>query len=231
MEDELWSTALRLRLGLERAEQQQQQLPLAATTCKNKTAEGRACGDALDSNGKHDSTCKLGGGVIRRHNHVAKVPAGLLKRWTGQAPLLEQRIPTWDRLRRNPRANEDPVERAVLDVQYTEDNERRWLDATTRHPAAGTEADVAAAARKAGTASRRAERGKHERYPGPALTAFVVELPGRLGGEARQWLRQQVVRALPRDLWTAELNRAYKAVSCALQTQLALQLRSASGLK
>ena len=89
MEDELWSTALRLRLGLERAEQQQQQLPLAATTCNNKTAEGRTCGEALDSNGKHGSTCKLGGGVTRRHNHVAKVPAGLLKRLTGQAPLLE----------------------------------------------------------------------------------------------------------------------------------------------
>jgi len=123
------------------------------------------------------------------------------------------------------------VERAVLDVEYADDTERKWLDVTTRHPAAGTAADAAAAARKAGAASRRAERAKHERYPGQQLTAFVVELPGRLGGEARQWLRQQVVRALPQDLWTAELNRAYKVVSCTVQSQLALQLRSASGLK
>ena len=86
------------------------------------------------------------------------------------------------------------------------------------------------AARKPGEAARRAERTKHERYPGEALTAFAVELPGRLGAEAREWLKQQV-RQLPSDTWTQELNRAYKVLSCSLQTWMARQLRASSGLK
>ena len=118
----------------------------------------------------------------------------------------------------------------MLDIEYTHGGERRWVDVTTRHPAAGTAADAAAAARKPGEAGRRAEREKHERYPGPQLTAFVVELAGRLGGEARLWLRQQVLE-LPADLRTAELARAYKVVSCTVQSQVALQLRRASGLR
>ena len=38
MEDELWSTALRQRLGLARAEYKEQGYLQAATTCKNKKA-------------------------------------------------------------------------------------------------------------------------------------------------------------------------------------------------
>ena len=116
-----------------------------------------------------------------RHAWYAKTAAGLLKRWTKQEPLLEQRVTTWDRPRQRPRPGDDPLERAVLDIEYTTGNERRWIDVSLRHPAAGTEADRTRAARKAREAARRAERTKHERYPGEALTAFAVELPGRLG--------------------------------------------------
>ena len=165
-----------------------------------------------------------------RHAWYAKAAAGLLKRWTNQEPQLEQRVPTWDRPRRRPRPGDDPLERAVLDIEYTTGNERRWIDVSVRHPAAGTEADRTRAARKPGEAARRAERTKHERYPGEALTAFAVELPGRLGAEAREWLKQQV-RQLPSDTWTQELNRAYKVLSCSLQTWMARQLRASSGLK
>ena len=118
----------------------------------------------------------------------------------------------------------------MLDIEYTTGNERRWIDVSLRHPAAGTDADRTRAARKAGEAARRAERTKHDRYPGEALTAFAVELPGRLGGEAREWLKQQV-RQLPQDTWTHELNRAYKALSCSLQSWVARQLRASSGLR
>ena len=52
---------------------------------------------------------------------------------------------------------------------------------------------------------------------------------GRLGGEARQWLRSHVAQ-LPEDVRQQELARAYKVVSCALQGQLARQLRKAAGL-
>ena len=165
-----------------------------------------------------------------RRAWLAKAVAGLLKRWTNQEPLLEQRVPAWDRQRQRPRPGEDPLERAVLDVEYTAASERRWIDVSVRHPAAGTEADATRAARKPGEAARRAERTKHERYPGEHLKAFIVELPGRLGGEAREWLKQQV-RHLPPDNWTRELNRAYKVVSCSVQSWMARQLRSASGLR
>lgn len=230
MEDELWSVALRQRLGLERAECQQQQLAVAPTRCCNKSNLGQSCNGNLDSRGFHSSTCQAGGGVIRRHFHLAAACAGLLKRYTGQAALLEQRVPTWDRQRQNPRHGEDSLERAVLDIEYTHLTERRWVDVSVRHPAAGTLADRVAASRRPGEASRRAERAKHERYPGQQLTAFVVELPGRLGGEARQWLKQLVMQ-LPSDLQLREFARAYKVISCTVQSQLALQLRRASGYR
>ena len=86
------------------------------------------------------------------------------------------------------------------------------------------------AARRDGEASRRAERAKHARYPGPRLTPFAVETPGRLGAEARQWLLTQV-RALPQDQQMKELTRAYKVVSCAVQGETAQQLRRAAGLR
>ena len=118
----------------------------------------------------------------------------------------------------------------MLDVEYTEHNERRWIDVSIRHATAGTDADVARAARKKGEAARRGEREKHDRYPGSSLTAFVVEVHGRLGGEARQWLKR-LVCSLPPDEQTREATRAYQAVSCTLQTYLVRQLRKAAGLR
>ena len=105
-----------------------------------------------------------------------------------------------------------------------------WLDVTIRHSAAGGPAELSAAARRDGEACRRGEREKHARYPGDRLVPFALECAGRLGGEARQWLRAQV-RALPEDMQLFELTRAYKIVSCALQGQVARQLRKAAGLR
>ena len=81
-----------------------------------------------------------------------------------------------------------------------------------------------------GEAARRGEREKHARYPGSRLVPFVVETGGRLGGEARLWLRNQV-RQLPEDQQTSELARAYRLVSCAVQGQIARQLRRSAGLR
>ena len=167
---------------------------------------------------------------MRRHGHVARAVGSLAARWTHSTPLYEQRVPAWDRPRVRSRVNEDPVERAVLDVEYDDADGRRWIDVTIRHPAAGDAAAVYAASRRPGEAARRAEREKHHRYPGDRLTAFAVETTGRLGGEARQWLKAHV-RELPEDAQKAELARAYKAVSCAVQRQVAQQLRKAAGLK
>jgi hypothetical protein len=96
---------------------------------------------------------------------------------------------------------------ATLDIEYTDDDGRRWIDVSVRHPAAGDASAVGVAAKRAGEASRRGELEKHARYPGNRLTPFVLEVPGSIGAEARQWLLSQV-RNQPENLWTFELTRA-----------------------
>ena len=167
--------------------------------------------------------------MLARHTRLSKAVGGLICRWKGTAPLYEQRVPQLDRPNRRP-GHEGTTERAVLDVEYTDDDGRRWLDVTVRHPAAGDAAAVRLAAKKDGEATRRAERGKHESYPGQRLTPFAVETPGRIGAEARLWLLAQV-RALPEETQGLELAHAYKVVSCAVQAECALQLRRAAGLQ
>ena len=116
----------------------------------------------------------------------------------------------------------------MLDVEYQADDGRRWLDVTVRHSAAGDDAAALAASRRDGEAGRRAEREKHDRYPGQQLTPFALETGGRIGAEARLWLLGEV-RQLPADTQSTELSRAYRVVSCAVQTEVVRQLRRASG--
>ena len=167
---------------------------------------------------------------MRRHARLANPCARLVKRWTQQEPLTEQRVPAWDRNRPASSTAAEPLERAIPNIDHTASNELHWVDVSVRRPAAGSLSEVCRAAKRAGEAARRGERAKHIRYPGPQLTAFVVEVGGRLGGEARQWLRRQV-QELPPDRWPSELAYGYKAVSCAVQSHTARQLRAASGLK
>ena len=118
----------------------------------------------------------------------------------------------------------------MLDIEYLDDSGRVWVDVSVRHPAAGSEAEVSRAARRGGEASRREEREKHARYEGNRLVPFVLETQGRIGAEARLWLKTQILR-VPEDEQQKELVRAYKCLSSTLQTQLARQLRSAAGLR
>ena len=230
MEDVSWSTAVRQRLAMPRAECAQRELPAASATCTNRTITGVICGKPLDDEGYEATVCQSGGGVLRRHSGLAGSIGGIIHRWTKQKVQTEQRVLAWDRMKRNA-AGEPVLERAILDIEYSDtDNCRRWIDVSVRTAMAGSMAELGVAARKPGEAARRGEREKHARYPGTQLTAFVVETGGRLGGEARQWL-QRHVEQLPEDLRTSELNRAYKAISCAVQSQLARQLRAAAGLK
>ena len=230
MEDTYWCAALRQRLGLERAELPQEQLHSTPQQCCNVSRSGQQCVATLDDAGVHALTDQIGGGVLLRHDGVTRALGGLIGRWRHAAPLLEQRVPSWDRPRRNPQPWQDPVERAVLDVEYQADAGRMWLDVTVRHPAAGDADAVLAASRKDGEASRRAEREKHARYPGEQLTPFALEIGGRIGAEARLWLLSEI-RLLPDDIQTMELARAYRVISCALQTGIVKQLRRASGTK
>lgn len=225
LEDTQWSTALRQRLHLRRAEHDDATLPLATGTCKNRVAGGAVCGQALDDRGFHSATCQCGGGVLRRHARLGRVLGSFLTRWRHEAPLFEQRVPAWDRL-----DGDGHTERAVLDLQYQDEDGARWIDGSIRHPAAGSAAHVQLAARRDGEASRRGERDKHTRYPGDRLVPFVLEVGGRVGAEGRHWLRS-LTRDLPADQQTAELTRAYKAVSCVLQSEVARQLRTSAGLR
>ena len=229
VEDTDWATALRQRLHYKRAECSQAELSTASTTCQLKTAAGVTCGEQLDEHGYHSCTCQAGGGVVRRHGRTCKGVGSLVARWTSAQPLFEQRVPAWDRQSRSRQPGRDPVERAILDLEYQAEDGRIWLDISVRHPAAGSTSELAAAARRDGEAARRGEREKHARYPGDRLVPFVLECGGRLGGEARQWLRSHVAQ-LPEDTRQQELTRAHKVVSCALQGQVARQLRKAAGL-
>ena len=230
MEDVFWSAALRQRLGLPRAELSQGQLSNSSSQCCCRNRQGQVCGQPLDPNGFHALTEQSGGGVLARHRRVAKAVGGLVARWRQTTPLFEQRVPGWDRPRQRPQPGQDPIERAILDVEFATGQGRRWIDVTVRHPAAGSQSAIQACSRRNGEPSRRAEKEKHERYPGDQLTAFAVETPGRIGLEARTWLLNEV-RCLPTDIQMAELTRAYKVISCALQVETVRQLRRAAGLR
>ena len=230
MENTFWSAALRCKLGLERAELGSQELAQARPTCALQNAQGQTCGRVLDSRGFHALTDQNGGGVLARHNRLSQAVGGLVRRWRRCSPLYEQWVPSWDRPRRRSAPNQDPIERAILDIEYAAEEGRRWIDVTVRHPTAGDAVAQRAASRKDGEAGRRAEREKHERYPGEQLTAFALETHGRIGAEARLWLLREV-RQLPVDIQPFELSRAYKVVSCALQTEVVRQLRRAAGVR
>ena len=167
--------------------------------------------------------------MLQKHERLEGAVCGIIKRWTLQTALRDQRVPTWDR-EVETRDGGRRMEQATLDIECTDGGTRRWVDVTVRHPLAGSPAEVQRAAKRAGEAARRGEREKHTRYPGDGLTAFAVESYGRVGAEARQWLKK-LATELPDDVRTAEMTRAYKVISCAVQSELGLQLRAASGLK
>ena len=202
---------------------------MACQQCHCRGAKGTTCGQQLDEQGYHAVTEQLGGGTLQLHTRLAKAVGSLVQLWCLVQPLYEQRVLAWDRPSTR-RGEEHTVERAILDLEYVGPEGRRWIDVTVRHPAAGDESAVRAAARKDGSASRRAERQKHQRYPGANLIPFAVETPGRLGAEARAWLLGQVCN-LPVEDQTRELMRAYRVISCAVHGNMAQQLRRAAGLR
>ena len=154
VEDADWAVAVRKRLRLRRAECADSELAMAKDTCQLKTADGVVCGQPLDDQGYHACTCQSGGGVVRRHGRVIKGVGSLVARWKSVAPLEEQRVPAWDRPSRSRQPGRDPIERAILDLEYEEDDGRMWIDVSIRHPAAGNASELATAAKRDGEASR-----------------------------------------------------------------------------
>ena len=93
--------------------------------------------------------------------------------------------------------------------------------------------DMAAKAAEGGNAWRHAlarrERRKHNRYPGPELVPFVLDVRGRWGQEAEAWLRRVLRRtAAPADR-AEQADACRYAVAAALQAACAEQIASAHG--
>ena len=224
LEAPLWATSARRRLGLPHPAASEQELHRVSTTCCNVGRNGQRCGANLDASGRHSADCRPGGGVLKRHAGLEKAVAGLARRWHDVEPQLEQHLPELDQ------QNADgTTRRAVMDVVVPFIGGRQLIDVTVRQGDAGTRTAVRAAAAKDGVPSSRAEQEKHARYPVPELVAFAAEGCGRLGGEARSWLRIGASRQ-PADLQVRELTRAHRVISAVVQGQTARALRASAGL-
>ena len=167
-----------------------------------------------------------GGGVDHRHDRIRDWLAGLIRDLTGQAAVIEQFVPKWDRVVRVD--GPDTIERARLDVVFTNRHGQRvYLDVVV--PTAGTTNTEMARARakRDGAAAARAADGKRVRYPGPDLVPFAVEALGRPGKDAVSFLRS-LAPADP-ELRSAVLGSAWQALSVALQVENAELLLSAAG--
>ena len=223
--DPLWATAGRRRLGLDRPEASTSELALLAETCSNKDAQGRLCGAFLDAKGRHGATCPCAGGRLRKHGRLARAVGGLARRWYAAEPSFEQRIPELDYQK-----PDGSVKLAIMDIVVPYLDRRELIDVTVRQGAAGSAEHRRAASRRDGVPSRRAEQKKHARYPTRELVAFAVEGCGRLGGEARAWLKRGAYSQLG-DLQVAELTRAHRVISAAVQGETARAQRAAAGLR
>ncbi len=124
----------------------------------------------------------------------------------GKDPNTEQEVPGW----------------AIEDV-----NAR--LDIVFHDPTFGNVAvDVSVVntdlpCRKALSAIQRREKAKHKRYPFRGLFAFVVDVRGRWGKQARD-LVQRVGAALPQDERVEASAQCRAIVSRVLQTSVANQI-------
>ena len=91
IEDVMWSTALRARIGLSRLECIQAELNTASTTCLCP-ASGSTYGRPLGDRGFHADTCSKGGGVVTRHGRIIEAVICFFLMWTKHRPLFEQRV-------------------------------------------------------------------------------------------------------------------------------------------
>ncbi len=111
LENPLWTTTARRRLGLDRPEAAASELATLATHCTNKSARGVLCGAFLDAKGRHAASCACAGGRLRKHGRLARSVAGLARRWYDAEPSLEQRIPELDYQK-----PDGTVKHAIMDV-------------------------------------------------------------------------------------------------------------------
>jgi len=199
----------------------------------------------------HAQTCKVGGGIERRHHSLRD----WLRTWllsVCHVPWAdtEQHVAEWDRqvqakcaltgqpaFRFVPTAAglvQEPLltlEQARLDVGFRdEEGSLGYVDVSYVNACSTDPATTLARAQTAGKAASEREEQKRKRYPPEKnphaeLVPFVVEARGRLGAEVLPFLRQHA----PADpaLRTAVLARATREISIITQRGLAALLLSA----
>ena len=185
--------------------------PNPAAGCQHRGASGRLCGTQCTRDGGHHArTCPLGGGVIRRHDAIRDALHQWLQEY-GFSAQKEQRVIHWCTAEREAR----------LDVTVSAQNRSIHLDVSC--------VDSAQELASSGSqhAIGRRERAKHTRYPGPALTAFVLDTRGAWGREARAFLHN-MLRHMSEDTRGAARLRCRQLVSRALHSATADQMLSSA---
>ena len=222
-----------------------------SNTYSSGNRAGEHCAESLDTKGVHASTCKVGGGVGRKHDALVRLLARLLRaagyhvdtdgpgtwepRW--DRPVLDRHGAQkrdadgnllWEHARLDLRLEGGPEEPTTYgDVVVSQARAESWVRL-------GAAADGAAAA---AATTRKERRYPPEQVPGAKLVAFSVEAGGRWAEGALQFLRRAAGRASQRHPGLAELGGAgsgavfcswLSQLSCALQKANVACLRSAS---
>ena len=169
--------------------------------------------------GAHAIACAVGPGRVKRHDGIRDTLADWLVEIHGrEAVSIEQHLPAWDR------TTTEGLQLAVLDVVMTHPGGRVAIDVSVADISAeGPRAR--ARARASGTAARARELEKHRRYPGPGLTAAVMETGGLCGKEFHAFLRSQA--SADPLLRSAQLRDVRQRLAVALQRGSASMMLSA----
>ena len=194
------------------------------SVCQHKHADTRQpCLKLLDGRGFHARTCKVGGGVVRRHDRIRDWLGAWMLEDSARSILTEEYVPRWDR-----RDEEGRLVRARLDACFSDAQGRQvYVDVAVTDSVTACLQDLRARARKNGVAAASLEDRKRLRYPGPDLRPFVVEAMGRLGASANALLKAYV----PADAEdrTSFLGAARQSLSVLVQTGNAELILSATG--
>ena len=190
MEDRVFGIAVRRRLLMKGA--RLLGVPSVVTQCPNRAKNGTVCGATVEADMRHALTCQSGGGRNTRHNAVRDFLARWVQERVDSTVLTEQIVSQWAR------KHGELVEQAQLDVTWNQPGRKHCIDVVLVAPDDGSEAVERVRADRPGLAAKRAEEAKHRRYPTahgtPRLTPFAIEHMGRVGDEARTWLRELVRR-------------------------------------
>ena len=162
-------------------------------------------------------TLPVWGGVIRRHDAIARALATIIHDVTGAMVHLEKRTAELQRILHG------RMQEGQMDLIVTNLNGRTvYIDVTIVSPVIVSPFHLAQAANKPGYAALRAEFGKRQRYPIPNLIPFAIEIGGRPGPAARTFIRDLFREdGAARDQSIAD---AWSTLSTALHSATAHQL-------